>query len=368
MHNNKHVLGVDIGSVSISIVELSESGDIVLHRTRLHGGDVRGVLAKALDEFDIRSIGGIAQTASSPSLIRNAVSYDSHVSLIRGVRKSCTHAGSILYVGGERFGLIEFDEHGEYRRSRVNSSCAAGTGSFLDQQAKRLSLSGIEEFCEIASSNSGNIPMIASRCAVFAKTDLIHAQQEGYTLAEICDGLCMGLARNIVDTLFASESVAGPIVMAGGVGKNAAVVRHLESLIKIPIVIDELSQVYGAMGAGLSLLDSIRSIGVSAFDPSDLLSLESTTVKEYFYPPLELKMSTYPSFESVDKFNYSPTQVKTGIPVEVDIYQRLVSDANYECFLGIDIGSTSTKGVLTHNNDVLMGLYTRTSGRPLDAV
>ena len=114
---------------------------------------------------------------------------------------------------------------------RSNSSCAAGTGSFLDQQAFRLNLPGIEVLSEVALKNKGPIPDIASRCSVFAKTDLIHAQQRGYSLEAICDSLCKGLATNIVDTLFNQESSLMPIFFAGGVSKNAAVIRHLEELL-----------------------------------------------------------------------------------------------------------------------------------------
>jgi len=79
--------------------------------------------------------------------------------------------------------------------SNQTVSCAAGTGSFLDQQARRLKLKRDRELSRIAFNNKGVIPKIATRCAVFAKTDLVHAQQEGYSLEEICDGLCYGLAK-----------------------------------------------------------------------------------------------------------------------------------------------------------------------------
>ena len=73
---------------------------------------------------------------------------------------------------------------------------------FLTSRPEGLNLKNVEELSELAFNNKGAMPKIASRCAVFAKTDLVHAQQEGYLLEEICDGLCWGLAKNIVDTLF----------------------------------------------------------------------------------------------------------------------------------------------------------------------
>ncbi len=110
-------------------------------------------------------------------------------------------ARSILHVGAERFFLIELDEQGNYLQTSHSSSCAAGTGSFLDQQAIRLMLKDTSHLSDMALQNQSPIPDIAARCSVFAKTDLIHAQQKGYGLEAICDSLCKGLADNIADTL-----------------------------------------------------------------------------------------------------------------------------------------------------------------------
>jgi len=161
----------------------------------------------------------------------------------------------ILLVGGEKFGLIQFDADGNYLHFKANTSCAAGTGSFLDQQAARLNLAGIEQLSEIAFKNTGVIPKIASRCAVFAKTDLVHAQQEGYTLAEICDGLCHGLAKNIVDTAFVGEKPNDPVIFTGGVSRNRAVVRHIENMIGLKVIVEKT--LYGAAGAALNLLQDM---------------------------------------------------------------------------------------------------------------
>ena len=119
----------------------------------------------------------------------------------------------------------------------------------------RLSLASTQELSRLALENRGQIPMIASRCAVFAKTDIIHAQQEGYSLSEICDGLCRGLARNIADTLFASRDIQGPVVFCGGVSKNKAVQKHIGDIVGRDFVVDGYSHVYGALGAAIRLLE-----------------------------------------------------------------------------------------------------------------
>ena len=199
--NPANILGIDIGSVAISIAELSPEKDLIRKSYEFHHGAIRDTLKVMLGDFDLSEMCAVAATTSTPSILRVDRKYDNRVSIIAACRHFHVEIGSILLVGGEKFGLIQFDDKGNYVHFKANTACAAGTGSFLDQQAARLNLSGIRQLSDIAVNNNGMIPKIASRCAVFAKTDLVHAQQEGYTLAEICDGLCYGLAKNIVDTV-----------------------------------------------------------------------------------------------------------------------------------------------------------------------
>lgn len=368
MTHEKTILGIDIGSVSISLAALTGTGEIAWSDYRFHNGKVRETLTEMLRSRNISAISRITATSTTSDTIANCKRYDSRVSLIRGIHRFHPEIRSILYVGGERFGLIQFDENGSYRRSASNSSCAAGTGSFLDQQSKRLSMSGIEEFCAVASTSEGQPPKIASRCAVFAKTDLIHAQQEGHTLAQICDGLCEGLAKNIADTITSGEKISGPVFFAGGVSRNQVVSKHLSNLLGVSFTTDLLSPVYGAIGVALLSIDDTESAS-DCITTIESLFDDGTRTKSYYYDPLALKKTQYPSFESAEKFLFHPVKVRTKNPVEVDIYTPFPQNEFIECFLGIDIGSTSTKAILVENDGtVRAGFYTRTSGRPLDAV
>lgn len=112
-----------------------------------------------------------------------------------------------------------------------------------------MGLAGSEVLAEIASRNKGIPPKIASRCAVFAKTDVVHASQNGRTLEEICDGLCHGLAENIVAALFKGRPVGEPVIFVGGVARNEVIAEHIEALIKKKIVPDPLAALHGAIGA-----------------------------------------------------------------------------------------------------------------------
>jgi predicted CoA-substrate-specific enzyme activase len=364
-----NILGIDIGSVSVAVVEMNPEKEIVNTAYEFHNGNITETLRKLLSSIDISAICGIASTSSTPSIIKVNRQYDNRVSIITASRHFHEKIGAILIVGGERFGLISFDDDGNYLNYKANTLCAAGTGSFLDQQAKRLNMSGIEELSRIAFNNKGVIPKIATRCAVFAKTDLVHAQQEGYSLEEICDGLCHGLARNIVDTLMKGEQTNPPVIFTGGVSRNRAVARHIQSLTGMNIITDEMSWLYGAIGAGLNLMEELHLFKKIEITSLDDILLHKPLEKKHYYAPLNLKLSDYPDFESLHKYEYTEFDQKVLYPVEVDIYKNLLPASKYEVYLGIDIGSTSTKALLMdRDRGILAGFYTRTAGRPVYAV
>ncbi|MEW6088313.1 MAG: acyl-CoA dehydratase activase [bacterium] len=376
-----HVLGIDAGSVAVSSVLLNEEKQIIKTFYRLHHGAIREAIIDILKDIDINKLGGIASTASTPDIIKGAVRFDNQLALITAVKKYHPGARTILNVGGENFGLITFNEQGEYESYKTNSTCAAGTGSFLDQQVSRLKLESIEKLSETAFSNKNIIPPIASRCAVFAKTDLIHCQQEGYSPPQVCDSLCEGLVKNIADTLFGNESIKKPVIFTGGVSRNKAVIKHLTNFLGSVPVAGEYSYLYGAIGAALIFLNEMpRKSGVSqdeqpksgknspaaCLNSAESFVIDNKTKLQYGYKPLELKLSSYPDFKGIENFNYISPGKRTG-SVEVDIYEKL--KAVNKVYMGIDIGSTSTKAVvINESNNILAGFYTMTAGEPLKAV
>jgi len=358
------VVGIDIGSVSLSLVLMDARGTVLHSSYQFHKGQIRETLMSMLSHLECGRVGAVGMTLSGPDILRRTSRYDTQISIIAAVRHFHRQVGSILFVGGENFGLITFNEEGDYERYRSNTSCAAGTGSFLDQQAIRLNLKSIDLLSAVAFCNQGSAPKIATRCAVFAKTDLIHAQQEGYSIGQISDGLCEGLAKNVIDTLMPDQEVRTPLVLAGGVSMNQAVVKHFTNLLKVTPIIDEYSHLYGAIGAALLRIEEGMPEDLDLKSWKELFR-EDHREKAYAYPPLCLNESRYPEFTSRDKYVYTPRKHFTAI--EVDIYAPL--QVTEEVYFGLDIGSTSTKGVLVNGkNDVLVSLYTGTSGQPVKAV
>jgi activator of 2-hydroxyglutaryl-CoA dehydratase len=148
-----HIVGIDIGSVALSVAVLDEKGTVTNSFYQFHQGAIADMLRMIFNSIDISRVGGIAMTLSGPSIMENVPRYDTQIAMIAAVKKYYSKVGSILFVGGENFGLITFNEQGDYERFRSNSSCAAGTGSFLDQQANRLNLKSIETLSTVAFCN-----------------------------------------------------------------------------------------------------------------------------------------------------------------------------------------------------------------------
>jgi len=363
MKADKLILGIDAGSVSISVILLDLQGNISFKASASHHGEVKQTLSDLIQKVNLDTIGNIAVTSCTPGFINQTRAYDDHVTMIRAAKHLHKNFDAILHIGGERFSLSHFDSLGNYVGAKHNTSCAAGTGSFLDQQARRLNLFGSQDISEKALQNKKAIPDIATRCAVFAKTDLIHAQQEGYDIKQICDGLCKGLAKNITNTLFKSSLVDNKILFCGGVSLNDRVKKHLEEITEHKFVIDEYAQFYGAAGVALSLLDEQEKndIEPEEFSTINDIFIESKTNDATLYPELELKLSNYPDFASFDSYIFED--------VETDIYVDPASlNINYG-FIGLDVGSTSTKSIIIdENGNPVAGFYTKTASRPVQAV
>ncbi|MCP4720009.1 MAG: CoA activase, partial [Desulfobacteraceae bacterium] len=357
------ILGIDVGSVSVNIAALGDTGQIFHMATAYHHGDVKSCLSSLLTNDGIKNIGYVSKTASTPSYVFSHSVFDEQVSIIRTANHLHGNSfGGILQIGGEKFSLSLFDELGNYIGAKHNTSCAAGTGSFLDQQAGRLNLSGSHMISQQALLNKKNRPDIATRCAVFAKTDLIHAQQEGYDIEQICDGLCFGLANNIANTLF-KQNIDSKILFCGGVSKNICVKNHLESITGCEFFLDDYSQYYGAVGAALGLRDRLSkgSHGPKIFKGIGDYFKKTSRKESYRYPELALKLSDYPDFTCFKSYIFEG--------VEIDIYEDPQASDISHGFLGLDVGSTSTKAILINQNgQPIAGFYTSTASRPVEAV
>ena len=235
----KKYVGIDIGSVSVKVVLINESRDVLEnHYVRSHGQPLETVLIvlkEIFNRFEIDEIEGIAATGSGGKLLADIID----ISFINEIVAQST-ATSILHpevrtvieIGGEDSKLImlEPDEaSGNLKVSdfSMNTMCAAGTGSFLDQQSTRIGVSIENEFGKMALKSKVP-PRIAGRCSVFAKSDMIHLQQVGTEVHDIVSGLCYALTRNFKSNIGKGKDFVKPIAFQGGVAANDGIVKAFE--------------------------------------------------------------------------------------------------------------------------------------------
>ena len=256
---------------------------------------------------------------------------------------------NILQIGCETFYLALLDEKGDYIEHTANPMCASGTGSFLDQQAQRIGME-TETLAQAAMEFDGPTPSIATRCAVFAKSDIIHAQADGFSKDAIAAGLCEGLAAGVLASVLKGRRLDGGVRIVGGVAENKKIVSEIQKRLgsNIRVVKDEHPTAFHAIGA--AILGENENLDVEQF-------VNSIRCERKQREPLDMKLDNYPDFSQDE------TTIQHGI--EITVYEKL-QPREYRVFIGIDIGSTSTKVlVLDENQTVLLGLYTRTAGEPV---
>jgi predicted CoA-substrate-specific enzyme activase len=153
---------------------------------------------------------------------------------------------TILEIGGQDSKIIVL-RNGVVVDFAMNTVCAAGTGSFLDQQASRLGIP-IEQFGPLALQAQHPV-RIAGRCSVFAESDMIHKQQLGHPLPDILAGLCQAMVRNYLNNVGKNKEILGPIFFQGGVAANPGIRKAFEEELGQEVIVPENFSVMGALGA-----------------------------------------------------------------------------------------------------------------------
>jgi predicted CoA-substrate-specific enzyme activase len=246
-----HEFGVDIGSVSLKWAEYV-SGKLIKTEYLKHHGKPYNLLYDLLTEKP--EIDRLILTGSSAKQlvdILDAVYVNEVEATARGVMHVLPHVTSIIEIGGEDSKLINV-KNNAITDFASNTICAAGTGIFLDQQARRLCYS-VEELGSIALQ-AKNPARIAGRCSVFAKSDMIHLQQIGTKPEDLVAGLCLALARNFKSVIAKGKHITLPVAFVGGVAANQGMVEAFRQVLNIDdhgIIIPDCHDRVGAIGAVL---------------------------------------------------------------------------------------------------------------------
>ena len=259
----KVYLGIDIGSISTKGVIIDEDNKILASSYLYTEGSpitaskrvVRELKSKInLSEYKVVGVGttGSARkligTILGANVIKNEITAHAigTMSIYPGVR-------TIFEIGGQDSKIILID-NGIVTDYAMNTLCAAGTGSFLSSQAKRLGIP-IEEFGNIAIT-SRKPTKIAARCTVFAESDLVHKSQMGHKKEDIIAGLCNAVANNYLNNIGKGKKILAPIVFQGGVSKNEGVVKAFADSLGQEIIVDKDGHLMGCYGAAILALGS----------------------------------------------------------------------------------------------------------------
>ena len=254
----KAYLGIDIGSISTKGVVIDSDNNIIASSYLYTEGNPIEASKKVILELkskvdsNIYKVVGVGTTGSARRLIgtllgANAIKNEITAHAV-GTTSIYKDVHTIFEIGGQDSKIILLD-NGIVCDYAMNTLCAAGTGSFLSSQAKRLGVP-IEEFGKIALS-SKNPTKIAARCTVFAESDLVHKSQIGHSKEDIIAGLCYAIVNNYLNNVGKGKKIKPPIVFQGGVSKNVGVIKAFKDVTGYDIIVSENSHLMGALGAAI---------------------------------------------------------------------------------------------------------------------
>jgi len=349
-----NIIGLDAGSVSVKAVVLNASGEVLQRHYRKHKGHPHPVALEIIKALAIDDDCCLAITGSAGRLIAKILESEPLNEIVAqayATRKMYPHIRTVIEMGGEDSKLILIDDDGIQDFS-MNSVCAAGTGSFLDQQAERLRLS-IEEFSEL-SLNSKKPSHLAGRCSVFAKSDMIHLQQIATPMEEIVAGLCFAVARNFRGSIVRGRSIVLPVSFQGGVAANRGMVRAFREVLGLKdLFVPPDFALMGALGAAMKAQEEEGGAAFRIEALEEYLSCTKGSAKGH--PPL-----------SQDGDTFYERHIKDSRDV---VYALPAREMRIKVYMGIDVGSISTNiAVIDSDGRLLSKRYLMTAGRPIEAI
>lgn len=338
-------LGIDIGTATVKLVLTDENKTIITTWETLHHNQPSTMLKMEITELGMFLTEAVAvgitgaDALSFHKVLKDSGFLEDVPAIVEGTKLLAPSARSIMEIGsqGSRF-ITQIDQVPQFA---TNGHCAGGTGSFFEDQMSRLGLS-IEDYSELVEQAT-SVPRLSGRCAVFAKTDIIHRQQEGVRTPDILLGLCYAMIKNYKATIVRDLLVDKPVAFCGGVTKNRGVIRAIKEVFGLQedeLIVPAYASFAGAVGAALHASGSFTS---------EQLFLAADHMKESHHGSL----SALPASSE----NTLSDPACTQFPV------------SGKCALGIDIGSTSTDLVIIgEHNELVDYQYLRTVGNPEAAV
>jgi len=358
MNKLLHV-GLDVGSTTVKIVVLNENLEIIFQDYQRHYSDTKNTICVVLENliknfpqynYTIALTGSGAMSAAN---FLNLSFIQEVVACKRSVEKYIPNTDVVIELGGEDAKIIYFDK---FIEQRMNGTCAGGTGAFIDQMASLLDTdaAGLNELAK----NYKTIYPIASRCGVFAKTDIQPLLNEGAAKEDIAISIFQAVVNQTISGLACGRPIKGNVAFLGGPLNYLSELRNrfIETLNlkNNEIIIPNEAHLFVAKGAALNSINSsiISSQNLSGKIEVLKISHDKTST------PLSPLFSINADYETF-KIRHSKNTVKKE---DLDNYKS-------DCYIGIDAGSTTTKLVLIDKNgNLLYSLYGSNEGNPLNSV
>ncbi len=351
MKNSLYAIGIDIGSSAVKITLLTPEKERLLQVCRQHQGSPYAVLADEIDglvkRFKLRDLQYGALTGVGGMKLAEEAGFKNYAEVpaqCAYLKEYHPQAGTVVELGCQNAKFIALHPDKTVRHFSFNSDCSAGTGSFLEEQALRLGI----DLCKLSdlTEQASSVPRLAGRCSVFAKTDIVHLQQEGVAVSDILLGLCYAVIRAFKASVVRSAEIIPPLLLHGGMTENKGIVRAVRDL--FPLGADDIfvpAENRNVNSTGTALLALAAGDYLSLRKLREALEQKQRTLPAEHLPPLTV-----------------PVAVDPGALHQVTAYEG-------DCYLGIDVGSTTTNLVLMNPaGQVVDFLYLRTAGDPVAAV
>lgn len=354
-------MGIDVGSTTVKIVVLDENQHIIYKTYCRHQANIQETLVTELGklannyptaQFRINITGSAGMGIGE----RVGITFVQEVvAAVEAARKVYPETHTLIDLGGEDAKMVFFAE-GRQPDIRMNGSCAGGTGAFIDQMASLMNID-ISEIGKLAL-NYDKIYPIASRCGVFAKTDVQNLISRNIPSNDIAASILYAVALQSVTTLARGCDIVPKVLCIGGpLTFIPALRRSFRDVLKLQdadFIIPDNGEYFPAWGS--ALYDAKEAV---SFDLKELiakLSEKTTSNQESALEALFADELEYIEWQS----NRNVKELK---------FKELGSDKDLECFLGIDSGSTTSKVIVMDKEaNVVYKFYANNSGNPLKTV
>ncbi len=354
----KYSLGIDIGSTTVKTV-LTENDTVIYEKYERHMSQVRAKALEMLEEmrpylegkqFAVALSGsaglGLAEACGIPFV--QEVFATGEV-----VKKMVPDATAVIELGGKDAKIIFFDGGTD---ERMNGSCAGGTGAFIDQMATLLNLS-VDEMDRLSMKHTRIYP-IASRCGVFAKTDIQPLLNQGAKKEDVAASIFQAVVNQTIAGLAQGRKIYGKVLFLGGPLYYCQGLRErFKETLRLSdeeAIFPEYGRYAVAMGAAIYAAKTGESTDIESLTDKIRNHLSGASVSDRL-PPLFNSEEEYHTFHERH--------------AKADVARREIETYAGKAYLGIDCGSTTTKMVLlSEEKEILYSYYSSNRGNPVEIV